>query len=62
MLLQDKMREMGGRPHWSKLHNLTYATISKMYDLERFNKLRKKHDPDNIFGAAPYIQQILGNP
>ena len=59
---QDKMRELGGRPHWAKLHNLEHDAISQLYDLERFNRLRRLHDPDNMFGAAPYIQTVLGSP
>jgi hypothetical protein len=56
------MRSLGGRPHWAKLHNLAFDAIAPMYDLKRFNQLRAAHDPHNIFGSAPYIQDILGNP
>ena len=58
--MQDKMLQLGGCPHWAKLHNLDCSTISKLYDLPRFNRLRRQHDPDNVFGGAPYIKSVLG--
>ena len=56
------MRQLGGRPHWAKLHNLEADAIAQLYDLQRFNELRRRHDPANMFGSAPYIQTVLGSP
>jgi hypothetical protein len=57
---QRKMQALGGRPHWSKMHDLDYAEICKLYDLNRFKTLCAQYDPDNVFGRAPYLRKVLG--
>ncbi|MEW2917654.1 D-arabinono-1,4-lactone oxidase [Ruegeria sp. ANG10] len=38
--------EAGGRPHWGKMHNLSYADLSTLYpDFDRFCALREQLDP-----------------
>lgn len=40
----------GGRPHWGKKHNLKAAQLKEKYpDWEKFNKIRKKLDPQGVF-------------
>lgn len=58
--MQRAMQALEGRPHWSKLHDLRAADIRPLYNLSSFDQLREKHDPDNIFGRAPYITKVLG--
>ncbi len=47
-------RAAGGRPHWGKLHSLTRADLEGLYpDLERFDRLRARMDPDGRFLSGP---------
>lgn len=55
------MQGLGGRPHWSKLHDLRAEDIRKLgYNFKSFDQLRTDFDPDNVFGRAPYIEKVLG--
>jgi hypothetical protein len=41
----------GAKPHWGKLHFLTYAELQHMYGegLEKFLSVRRKLDPQDVF-------------
>lgn len=53
---------VGGRPHWRKLHGLKRKEIASLYpDLDRFDVLRSRLDPDGKFMTAA-IEQLLISP
>ena len=44
--IEPMFLEAGGRPHWGKLHSLTYTELSRLYpDFEAFCTLRECLDP-----------------
>jgi FAD/FMN-containing dehydrogenase len=52
--------ELGGRPHWGKLHSLTAASLAERYpQWERFTAVRDRVDPDRRFANA-YLDRVLG--
>ena len=54
------MRDLGGRPHWGKLHTRAVADLGGDYPkLADFIALRDRLDPDRIF-TNPYLQRVLG--
>lgn len=58
--VEDIMKEVGGRPHWGKLHFRTAADLAPAYpDWERFQAVRRRLDPDGRF-ANPYTDRVLG--
>ncbi|GAA4919572.1 D-arabinono-1,4-lactone oxidase [Stackebrandtia albiflava] len=54
------MRELGGRPHWGKLHERTAADLAADYPrFGDFLALRDRLDPGRVFGN-PYLDRVLG--
>lgn len=54
------MDELGGRPHWGKLHWQTAATLAPRYpEWDRFAAARHRLDPDGAF-ANDYLDRVLG--
>ena len=54
--------ELGGRPHWGKLHYQTAATLPPRYPgWERFRAVRARLDPEGRFRNA-YLDRVLGPP
>ena len=54
-------REMGGRPHWGKIHTLTATDLHGLYpEWSRFQAARRQLDPDSLFQNA-YLKQVLGD-
>jgi len=52
--------QVGGRPHWGKLHFQTAATLAGRYpDWDRFASVRRRLDPDGVF-ANRYTDRVLG--
>ncbi len=52
--------EVGGRPHWGKLHGLDAATLRERYPhFDEFVDLRDRLDPTGVFGNA-HLDRILG--
>ncbi|MEU0314820.1 D-arabinono-1,4-lactone oxidase [Nocardioides sp. NPDC006273] len=52
--------EVGGRPHWGKMHTLSAADLAERYPrFGDFVALRDKLDPSRIFGN-PHLEQVLG--
>lgn len=52
--------EVGGRPHWGKLHFQTAATLRPRYPhFDDFVTVRDKLDPDRRF-ANGYLDRVLG--
>ncbi len=56
------MDELGGRPHWGKLHFQSSATLAGRYsEWETFRAWRRKLDPAGTFRNA-YLDRVLGEP
>ena len=54
------MTDLGGRPHWGKLHTQTAGSLSGRYpQWERFAAVRDRIDPDRRFANA-YLERVLG--
>ena len=52
--------DLGGRPHWGKLHSQTAASLAERYpQWERFAAVRERVDPDRRFANA-YLERVLG--
>jgi L-gulono-1,4-lactone dehydrogenase len=55
------MTELGGRPHWGKLHTRDAAYLRTAYPrFADFVTLRDQSDPARRFGN-PYLKQVLGS-
>lgn len=53
------VKDVGGRPHWAKAHNVTAADFVKMYPYFRaWAQVRKRLDPINMFNNE-YMNRIL---
>jgi FAD-linked oxidoreductase len=52
--------QVGGRPHWGKMHDLDAATLRGRYPhFDDFLRVRKEVDPAGVFTNA-YLDQVLG--
>lgn len=55
------LREMGGRPHWGKLHSLGAAELEPLYpEWGLFQRVRRRLDPDGKL-MTPYLRGVLGS-
>jgi len=58
--VENLMREYNGRPHWGKMHNLSFEDLSLLYpEWEEFMLIRRRLDPDGHFSNA-YLEKVLG--
>jgi L-gulonolactone oxidase len=58
--VESIMDEIGGRPHWGKLHYQRADTLAPRYaEWDRFQAVRSRLDPDGVF-ANPYLDRVLG--
>jgi FAD/FMN-containing dehydrogenase len=54
------LRDMGGRPHWGKLHSLIAAELKPLYpEWGLFQHVRARLDPAGKL-MTPYLRQVLG--
>jgi len=54
------MDEVGGRPHWGKLHFQTAETLAPRYPAwDRYQAVRRRLDPEGRFANA-YTDRVLG--
>lgn len=54
------MRDIGGRPHWGKIHYQTHQTLRELYPAwGRFAAVRSRLDPHGRFANA-YLDRVLG--
>jgi L-gulono-1,4-lactone dehydrogenase len=52
--------EVGGRPHWGKMHTLDAARLGPLYPrFEDFRRVRAEVDPEARFGN-PYLARVFG--
>jgi L-gulonolactone oxidase len=52
--------DVGGRPHWGKLHGLDAISLAERYPrFGEFTALRNRLDPTGVFGNA-YLDRVLG--
>ncbi|MEV7554161.1 D-arabinono-1,4-lactone oxidase [Amycolatopsis sp. NPDC089917] len=52
--------EVGGRPHWGKMHDLDAATLRSRYPrFDDFTRVRKEVDPAGVF-TNTYLDRVLG--
>ena len=52
--------EVGGRPHWGKLHGLAAGALGSRYPrFDEFVALRDRLDPGGVLGNA-YLDRVLG--
>jgi FAD-linked oxidoreductase len=59
-MVEAFMREVGGRPHWGKMHFQTAETLKKVYPKwKAFQEVRRELDPDGLF-SNPYLDRVLG--
>jgi FAD/FMN-containing dehydrogenase len=60
--LEPVFRAYGGRPHWGKKSYLPAERIGSLYpQQERFEKLRRRIDPDGVF-LNPHLAGLFGVP
>lgn len=53
-------RELGGRPHWGKLHFETAESLAPLYPgWEAWQKVRARCDPERVF-TTPAVARLLG--
>lgn len=58
--VQEIFLKYDGRPHWGKVHNLSYETLKALYPkLDEFRRLREALDPERRF-ANRHIAELFG--
>ncbi|CDX35506.1 D-arabinono-14-lactone oxidase [Mesorhizobium plurifarium] len=58
--VDEALQPFSARPHWGKLHFLDRNRIESIYpDFERFQKVRKEMDPDDLF-LNPHLSDLFG--
>lgn len=59
-LIEPIFWKYGGRPHWGKLHTLTYPRLKTLYPrLDDFREIREILDPEGRL-LNPYLRQLFG--
>jgi FAD-linked oxidoreductase len=54
------LRDMGGRPHWGKLHSLGADELEPLYpEWGLFQRVRRRLDPEGKL-MTPYLRRVLG--
>lgn len=57
--VHELLERYGGRPHWGKVNRYNASNIDKIYpQAQKFNEIRKIHDPNNIF-LTSYFKNIF---
>ncbi|MFC4912733.1 D-arabinono-1,4-lactone oxidase [Actinomadura gamaensis] len=59
--VEEVLTELGGRPHWGKMHTRDAAYLETVYPrFKDFQAVRDAVDPDRRF-ANPYTRQVFGD-
>ncbi len=59
--VEDIAREVGGRPHWGKLHYRSADELAELYPrFGEFQRIRDRMDPERRFGND-YLRRVLGS-
>lgn len=59
-MVEALMEEVGGRPHWGKMHFRSAATLESVYpQWKAFQQVRAELDPVGLF-RNPYTDRVLG--
>ena len=59
-LFESITAEVGGRPHWGKMHTLDFERLGARYPrFADFLRVRDETDPERRF-ANPYLEQVFG--
>lgn len=54
------MKELGGRPHWAKQHNMTQADLQNRYPkLQEWLRIREEVDPTGMFTTDYHKRHLL---
>ena len=58
--VESELRQLGGRPHWGKMHWRTAEDLRPVYPrFDEFVAMRDAVDPDRVFGNT-YTETVLG--
>lgn len=58
--VEQLLRDMGGRPHWGKLHSLSARELEPLYpEWGLFRRVRARLDPAGKL-MTPYLRHVLG--
>jgi L-gulonolactone oxidase len=58
--VENLARDLGGRPHWGKMHYRDAESLRPVYPLfDEFVALRDRLDPQRVFANA-YTERVLG--
>jgi FAD-linked oxidoreductase len=58
--VEEVMVDLGGRPHWGKLHTRDHAYLAASYPCwDRWQAVRARVDPSGMW-ANPYLDRVLG--
>ncbi|MGH7559991.1 MAG: D-arabinono-1,4-lactone oxidase [Gemmatimonadales bacterium] len=58
--VEPLLRDLGGRPHWGKLHSLAAAELEPLYpEWGAFQAVRARLDPGGKL-MTPYLRRVLG--
>lgn len=59
-IFEDIAGQVGGRPHWGKMHRLDAAALRERYPrFDDFRAIRDQLDPQRVFGND-YLTRVLG--
>ena len=59
-MVESVVGQVGGRPHWGKMHTLDAETLRERYPrFEDFRRVRAEVDPEGRF-RNPYTDRVLG--
>jgi FAD-linked oxidoreductase len=60
-VFESIVAQVGGRPHWGKMHSLDAAVLQERYPkFEDFRQVRAEVDPGGLFRNA-YLDRVLGS-
>ena len=60
-LFEERMRALGGRPHWAKPFECSRLELAELYGeerMQRFERVRRRLDADGMF-VNEYVERVL---